>query len=74
MNEILQLHGKSLLLCVITYLGGPSGAGFARPAKVGGPGRCWERAESWRLSFAKPVSTPAAAVIPNLQARRKGDG
>lgn len=67
MNEIFQLHRKSLPLCVIIYLGGPSGVGFARPAKVGGMGRCWERAESWRLSFAKPVSTPAAAVIPNLR-------
>lgn len=70
MNEIFQLHRKSLLVCVTIYLGGPSGAGFA---KLGGMGRCWERAESWRLSFAKPVSTPAAAVIPNLQAQRKGD-
>lgn len=71
MNEKFQLHGKSLPLCVIIYLGGPSGAGFAGPAKVGGMGRCWERAESWRFSFAKPVSTPAAAVIPNLQTQRR---
>lgn len=51
-----------------TDLGAAAGAGFARPAEDGGMGRCCERAESWRLSLAKPVSTPAAAVILSLQA------
>lgn len=49
------------------HLGAASGAACPRPGDVGGTGRCWERAESWRFSLAKPVSTPAAAVILHLQ-------
>ena len=48
-------------------LGAASEAGFPRPGDADAKGRCWERVESWRFSLAKPVSTPAAAVILNLQ-------
>lgn len=56
-------------------LGAASGAGAPRPGDAG-MGRFCERAESWRFNFAKPVSTPAAAVMVKLWKDRRaiGDG